>query len=490
MKHSTHTLKGKVVLVALGLLLSAAAPESALARQSERSRERTRSTRVERRPDTKKVQPAAKPSNRTPSETRSAAKAPSRDTRSQAAQRAPSRDTRGQEAQRAPSRDTRGQAAQRAPSRDTRGQEAQRAPSRDNRGQAAQRAPSRDNRGQAAQRAPSRDTRGQEAQRAPSRDNRGQAAQRDRDLRDRNGSRDTRLNGGRESSLVVGTRSTLRRERYRRAVLIRPHVVPTYRYRPYVAVWSRPVIRARWPHLHVHLDWPWLIRYERRWAPRYRYRQVIRVEVYHDGRRDWSDVEVETFYRHTVRRATADWAEIDIEIDQIDVYDGNRYLGYVDRLPAELRTIRATVYRNGEINFDREVFLVGDPRIGFEVVSTRRYDGWVQDYYRSEDGYRAGRVDLRRHRVHRIRRSRLWSPYRYTGVVPVSLLPDQQGWLWDYGIEALSAADDNYDWYYGGSGARAPSEDPGLYGADEWSYQTRDGADVRYERESNLERVR
>ncbi len=450
MKRSTTIQRGRVALVALGLLVSAFAVEPAFARQSERARERTRTTRVERQPAQKNVPKVTRTTGRTPQEARSTSKAPARNERTQAAQRAPSRNERTQAAQRAPSRNERTQAAQRAPSRDQRNGDVRQDQTRTGRPGAGA-------------------------------------------VRNGAEGRTSRVIGSRNGSVVPGTRSTLRRDRLRSAVRDRTRVLPRYRYRPYVNVWSRPIIRARWPLIHVHLDWPWLVRYERRWAPRYRYRQVIRVEVVHDGRRDWSDVEVETFYRHSVRRATADWAEIDIEIDQIDVYDGDRYLGYVANLPQELRTIRATVYRSGEIRFDREVFLVGDPRVGFEVISTRHYDGWVQDSYRPEDGYRAGRVDLRRHRVLPIRRSRLWDPYRYTGVVPVSLLPDQQGWLWDYGVEALSAVYDDYDWYYGGAGTMAPrgaSEDPGLVGADEWSYQTRDGADIRYERESSLDRVR
>jgi hypothetical protein len=409
--------------------------------------------------------------------------APARNQRGTAAQQAPSRTGRVDSA---PARNQRGTAAQQAPSRTGR---VDSAPARTGRGTAAQQSPSRTGRVDSA---PARTGRGTAAQQAPSRTGRVDSAP-----ARNNGNRGNRVSfpGERRTGKVVfGDRSRLVRRDIRSIITDRTHVVPRYRYRPYVNVWSRPVIRSYWPLIHVHLDWPWLVRYERHWAPRYRYRQVIRVEVYHDGRRDWSNVEVETYYRHSVRRATADWAEIDIEIDQIDVYDGNRYLGYVDRLPGDLKKIRATVYRNGDIRFDREVFLVGDPFVGFEVISTRHYDGWAQDNYRPDDGYRAGRVDLGRHRVQPIRRSRLWDPYRYTGVVPVSLLPDQQGWLWDYGVEALSAVYDDYDYYYGGTGAvapRGPSEDPGLlYGADEWSYKTRDGADVRYERESNLERVR
>jgi hypothetical protein len=235
-----------------------------------------------------------------------------------------------------------------------------------------------------------------------------------------------------------------------------------------------------------------MLRFERSWAPRYRYRQVIRVEVNRGGRRDWSNIEVETFYRHSVRRATADYAEIDIEIERVELYDGDAFLGYVDSLPGDLRRIQATVYRNGEVRFDREVQLLGDPYAGFEIVSTRHYGGdWVYDDYRAEDGYRAGRVDLGRHRVDSIRRSRLFDPYEFSGAPPVSLLPDQDGWLWDYGVDALSAGYDDYDYYYGGNAAapRGTTLDYPAQYSDEWSYQTRDGADLRYERDSAIQRV-
>ncbi len=249
--------------------------------------------------------------------------------------------------------------------------------------------------------------------------------------------------------------------------------------------------RTQWPRIHVNIRWPWVVRYQRHWAPTYRYRQVIHVQTVIRGNRYQSEVEVETVYRHSVRRATDDYAEIDVEIERLELYQDGQYLGYVDDLPSRLRKTRATVYRDGVVEFDRELFLVGDPYVGFEVISTRAYEGYVLDAYHHSDGYYAGRVDLRRNRVKTIRSSRLFKPHRFDGLVPVSLLPRDEGWLGDYGADAISAVVDDYDWYYGGSASRnAPvSGNEPLRQEDGWEYRTQDGSDITFQRESRIQRV-
>ncbi len=186
-------------------------------------------------------------------------------------------------------------------------------------------------------------------------------------------------------------------------------------------------------------------------------------------------------------------AELEITIEAIDVFYKGRHLGSVDYVPENLGTIYATVYNDGEIQFDREVFLVGDPYAGFEMISTRYYDGYVFDRYRSSDGYRAGRLDLRTGEVYTIGRSRLFDPDASSGHIPISLLPENEGWLWDYGAEAMSAALDNYDYYYG-SGARGYSpettyrSDP-FRSADEYQFTTGTGTNVYVRKDTEIQRI-
>jgi hypothetical protein len=218
---------------------------------------------------------------------------------------------------------------------------------------------------------------------------------------------------------------------------------------------------------------------------------VLRVETVVGGRRHESNVEVETIYNHRIRRATDEYAEVDVEIERLEIYHEGQYVGYVENLPDRLRKTRATVYRDGTVEFSRELFLVGDPYVGFEVVSTRAYDGYVLDAYHHSDGYYAGRVDLRSNRVRTIRSSRLFKPGRFDGLVPISLLPRDEGWLGDYGIDAISATGDDYNRYYGGGASRsAPLSgiDP-LQQEDGWEYRTEEGSDITFERKSRIQRV-
>ena len=155
------------------------------------------------------------------------------------------------------------------------------------------------------------------------------------------------------------------------------------------------------------------------------------------GRRD-ARIEIETVYRHQVRRTTSRRAEIDIFIEAIALFENGRFIGEVDRIPPSLSRIRAEVFRDGRMHFDRDVFVIGDRYRGFDLISTRDYDGHILDYYEHRHGYRAGRLDFRRRRVQPIGRSRFFDPYHFNGYVPLSLLPEDARWLLDVGRESIS----------------------------------------------------
>lgn len=186
-------------------------------------------------------------------------------------------------------------------------------------------------------------------------------------------------------------------------------------------------------------------------------------------------------------------AELEISIEAIDLYYEGKQLGSIDFVPEALGTVYAKVYANGDIQFDREVFIVGDPYEGFEMISTRYYDGYVLDEFRRGDGYRAGRLDLRSGSIYSVSSSRLFDPYAASGYIPISLLPENEGWLWDYGSEAMSARLDNYDYYYGTAGVGLNSgstyQSEPLLSADEYQFRTRAGADVLLRRDTEIQRI-
>ena len=283
-------------------------------------------------------------------------------------------------------------------------------------------------------------------------------------------------------------------------------------------------VRVR-PRIHIEVDWPWKYRYRRHWKPHYQYRQV--VNVYVGNARHWNNarVELRTRYHQELRYADDNKAEIDIYIDAIEIYDNGYFIGEVTRIPERLSRIGAVVYRDGEIRYDRDVFLVGDPGVGFEMISTRSYGNFVYSDYRRNDGFRVGRLDLRRGKVRTRRNSRLFDPYGYKGYAPISLLPENEHELFDFGLDAISYYyHDEYDPYYGGYYDDVYADDEYGYAFDSRSnpdflsyssaaqvggnpfelreatepvqvsynneYQLRNGQQIRYERQGELQRIK
>lgn len=206
------------------------------------------------------------------------------------------------------------------------------------------------------------------------------------------------------------------------------------------------------PHIQVNVTWPWQNRYYRKWKPHYRYKQVVYVNIGSHKKYYRSRIDVRTDYHQEVRYADHQKAVVDIYLDRIEVYKDGYFYGEVYRIPDHLSHIEATIYRNGDIVYDKDVFLVGDPQVGFEMISTRNYDGYILDYYDRSHGYKVGKLDFRRGRVYSRRSSRLFDPYGYNTHAPISLLPEDR-YLADYGYDSVSYNyyDDNHDPYYGGS---------------------------------------
>lgn len=221
------------------------------------------------------------------------------------------------------------------------------------------------------------------------------------------------------------------------------------------------------PFIHIDVRWPWVHRHRHGWRPRYQYRQVIYVDAGWGNNHRRSQIDVRTYYYHELRHATNNRAEIDIYVERIELYQNGRYIGDVQDIPERLGRIRATVHRDGHVDFDRNVFVVGDLQAGFELISTRYYDGFLLDSYRAQHGMRVGAIDLRRGRVVPTSYSYLFNPHDFNGFVPVSLLPDDTSWLLDYGEASFSAAYyDSDPYYYGGYNDYGSEYDDDYYGDD------------------------
>lgn len=332
-----------------------------------------------------------------------------------------------------------------------------------------------------------------------------------RDGDSRSNSRGVVNNNGRGSSGITVTRDG-KRSRYTGPVIKNPKKAKKYKYnnkhkwqntyfRPdrvrvnvYPRSWNRHVHVSS--HVHLGFRWPWQYRQNHHWRPRYRYRQVIYVNVGWGRNQRQSRIDVRTYYNQRVRHANADYAEVEIDIDAIELFQDGRFIGYVDKIPSSLREINAVVYANGRVEFDRNVFLVGDTYRGFEMISTRYYDDYLLNSYDRGHGVRVGRLDLRKERVKKISRSRLFNPYDFNGNVPHSLLPEDDR-LFDYSYEYLSGYYDDRDRGYGNGfyGNNSPQYnslqdyESGMARIDEVSYSTQIGASIDLTRESVVERV-
>ena len=263
----------------------------------------------------------------------------------------------------------------------------------------------------------------------------------------------------------------------------------TYRHRePYR---HRPDVRVQ-PYVRIDIEWPWEYRHKRKWRPRYQYQQVIYYEAGWGNRRHENRIDVRTDYHHRVRSANRRRAVVDIYIDRIALYENGRFLGAVDRIPNRLEKIRAVIHRSGRVEFDRDVFLVGDPYAGFELIATRHYDDFLLDAYERGHNLDVGVLDLRRGRVEKVRYSRLFDPYDFEGFVPISLLPEDDGWLCDYGYGSVTAhyyGDDDAYFYGSGHGSRASVSAEPLRHRRERTIRTSIGATIRLERDVHIRRI-
>ena len=247
-------------------------------------------------------------------------------------------------------------------------------------------------------------------------------------------------------------------------------------------------------HVHIGVKWPWVKRHHQHWRPRYRYRQVVNVYVGWGGHSRTSLVDVRTYYRHRVLHASDRFAEIEVELDAIELYQDGRYLGTVDRIPGSLSKVRATLHADGRIDFDRDIFIVGDAHAGFEILATRYYNDYLYNAYDSRHGYRVGHIDLRRGKVKQVRHSRLFDPYNFDGFVPISLLPDDDR-LWDYGSPYMDGryrdGIDGSGWYknYRDREFEYDDDDYELSRDLNVSYRTPQGAEIRMERSTWLDRL-
>ena len=311
-----------------------------------------------------------------------------------------------------------------------------------------------------------------EGSRATNRENGERGTRKSRATRTTN--RDARATGrvesGRKDARVDRTRVTPRPKRVaKQSVRYHRPVNKSNRWYRYDRRHKRYVHVSS--HIYIGSRWPWRVRFERHWRPRYRYRQVVYVNVGWGSNRRAERVDVSTTYRQRVIAANDDYAEVEIDIESIDIHQGGRYVGYVDRIPSRVSKVRAKIWSDGAIEFDRNVFIVGDRYSGFDIVATQYYDDYLLNAYRKGDRFDVARVDIRNHRARNVRSSRAFDPYNFSGNVPISLLPDDDR-LWDYGNDVMSQYDSS------------------RYRRDlSVDYRTGNGLDVEMRGETFLERV-
>lgn len=158
------------------------------------------------------------------------------------------------------------------------------------------------------------------------------------------------------------------------------------------------------------------------------------------------DVEIESTFKRRIRHVRHDYVEVEFELDRIAVSSAGQYLGDADAFPGGLRTIRAKIYRDGFVQFERMLYVVGNEYDGFELLSMRHCGDPVRasiDCLRP----RAGEIDFYDRRVHGTRYSRLLELSRHGRAVPVALVPDEEY----LGFQYVMGYGSSRDGYYSGS---------------------------------------
>ncbi|HUF11300.1 MAG TPA: hypothetical protein VMO47_18405, partial [Rhodothermales bacterium] len=180
----------------------------------------------------------------------------------------------------------------------------------------------------------------------------------------------------------------------------------------------------------------WHVGHSRRFA----YRQIV-------SGHPAGDVDVVSTVRRKIRSVHREYVDIEFELVRLELASAGRFLGTVDRFPGDLRRMRAKIYRDGFVQFDRMLYVVGTDYDGFELLSTRYCGGDLgRASYDCLDP-KAGEIDLYDERVHSTRYSRLL-PLAQTGFsVPVALVPDEEY----LGFQYMVGYGGSSDGYYSGS---------------------------------------
>jgi hypothetical protein len=233
-------------------------------------------------------------------------------------------------------------------------------------------------------------------------------------------------------------------------------------HRPYRWYYKRHYYRHHRPAVGFYIHVPVYRYYESRPSRAFVFRQVVETKSkYADGYRT-SELDVRTTLRKRVRDISRNRVRIDFEIERMSIFANGTFLGDVTRIPKHLRGVRATVHNDGYVEFDRMVYLIGDPGRGFELLSTKYFGGNLVENYEEGHDLRVGWLDFGDRRVRDADYSELFDPYDLRGLVPLELIPDDEQWGFQYLAGGYSRSDNyyngNYDYY-----ASSSLSDDGYY---------------------------
>ncbi len=149
---------------------------------------------------------------------------------------------------------------------------------------------------------------------------------------------------------------------------------------------------------------------------------------YRDRRQRAVNVDVYVEYRPVIQRRTARYLVIDLYVELIHLGGGRHHYGRLHHLPSGLRRMRAIVYRDGPVIYDRGLHLMQGASGHFELVATVRAEEGRR--YGSYGGRPTayGSIDWEREAVHRY-----GEPHRrgYASERIIDLTPDQRALLED-----------------------------------------------------------
>ena len=193
-------------------------------------------------------------------------------------------------------------------------------------------------------------------------------------------------------------------------------------------------------YYHNYNNWYdswWYNQHRSSWSHTFVFNQYVTLDGGWSSRWD-SELQVRTTLRQRTNRYSRN-ADLEFDIERIQIYENGRYLGEVRSLPYNFSRVKASVSRNGQPRFENMIYLLGSPDEGFELMNSDFNNSYLSSWFRNRRAQIAS-IDLRSRRVRTTYRSQFLNDV-YNDYVSIPLVPESD----NYGLGYATSDWDYYD---------------------------------------------